>query len=135
MVAVTFFTLVAGCSDGRLKLGKVEGTVSVGGKPLEAGKIIFQSDGARAAFGSIENGKIIDVTTYETGDGVPVGLQRYAIQPTTDEAIMMRDPAKAAKMMKEAGIPMKYQQAKTSGLRVEIKKRGVNTITVDIEGR
>ena len=124
--------LATGCSDGRLKLGEVAGTVTLDGKPLSSGKIVFQSDSARSAFGQIRNGEIVDVATYETGDGVPVGLQRIAIQPDIDESVMMKNPAEAAKMMKAAGIPQKFQQARTSGLTAEIKYREVNRLTIDI---
>ena len=94
---------------------------------------MFQSDTARGAIGKIVEGKIVEVTTYESGDGVPVGVQRIAIQPSVDDSIMMKNPAEAAKLLKEIGIPMKFQQAKTSGLSHEIERRGSNVITINIE--
>lgn len=129
---LTAGAVLAGCSDGRLKVSRVSGTITVAGEPLPAGRIIFQPEAGRASFGRIEAGRILDVTTYVTGDGVPVGKQLIAVVPQIDEDVGMANPIEYARIMREASIPTRYHQAATSGLTAEIKPGETNELTFDI---
>ncbi len=124
--------LLTGCSDGRLPLAAVTGEVTVGGDPLAAGRIVFQPESGRGAFGRVTNGQIVDVTTYISGDGVPVGRQRIAVQPEIDEGLMMKDPAAYAAMTRQSDIPARYRQASTSDLTAEILPGKENVIEIAI---
>src|SRR5206468_4302137 len=85
-LAVLFAILcLGGCSDNAT-LARVTGKVTLDGKPLAKGTIIFESKGQRPATGSIVNGEIVDVTTYKSSDGVPLGQHQVAISATEDTA-------------------------------------------------
>lgn len=111
--------LVLGCSDGRLQLGEISGTVTIDGKPLPAGQIVFITQ-TRRGFGSIADGKIVDVTTYKNGDGVVVGNHKVVIRPKLDEAALMAPPQKGRKVIPSTTVPKKYHSAETSGLSAEV---------------
>lgn len=131
-LVVTLAAALTGCSDGRLELAPVSGRVTAAGEPLAAGKIVFQPEAGRASFGRIEGGRILDVTTYAPGDGVPVGKQRVAVVPEVDEDVAMTNPVEYARIMKEGSIPTRYHQAATSGLTAEIKRGQANELEFDI---
>ncbi|MCL2744445.1 MAG: hypothetical protein FWE67_11405 [Planctomycetaceae bacterium] len=129
-----------GCGPQRPPLGKVEGTVKFDGEPIKFGTIIFAVAGQRDASGLIENGVIKDVTTFDKGDGVPVGEAKIAVivikeapaaapQPVDDT----NTPGGASPMLGggEFAVPVKYVNPETSGLTTSITK---GTITkVDLE--
>lgn len=122
-----------GCGDGRMQLGKVSGVVTVDGKPLAKGQIVFVTD-TRRAFGSIEDGKIVDVTTYQANDGVALGTHQVAIRPKVDESAMMSMPAGKSPFSSDNSVPEKYHKASSSGLTAEIK-RGDNELEFDLSSK
>jgi hypothetical protein len=122
-----------GCGDGRMPLGKVSGVVTVDGKPLSKGQIVFVTD-TRRAFGSIEDGKIVDVTTYQAGDGVSLGTHKVAIRPKVDESEMMSLPKGKSPFSLDGSVPVKYHKASTSGLIAEIK-RGDNAVEFKLNSK
>ena len=125
-------TLTAGCSD-RPKLAKVKGTVTLDGKPLPYGTVTFEAKGFRSATGKIVGGELTDVTTYEVGDGAPVGTHRVVVTANAEPgAAIVPNPgdAKAPKsdyMSGKSLIPAAYNSPDTSGLTAEIKA-GENTV-------
>ena len=122
-----------GCGDGRLPLGKVSGVVNVDGKPLSKGQIVFVTD-TRRAFGYIEDGKIVDVPTYKTGDGVTVGNHPVAIRPKVDESEMMSLPSGKSPFSLDDSVPEKYHKESTSGLTAEIA-RGENKLEFNLKSQ
>lgn len=124
--------ILFGCSGG-LKLAPVEGTVTLDGVPLAKGTITFESTGNRPAIARIENGKIVEATTYTTGDGVPVGEHTVAISATEDAASAVTDNPGMSKspganyMVGKSLIPAAYNNPSTSGLTATIQPGG-NTV-------
>lgn len=121
-----------GCSDGRLALAPVSGRVTVAGKPLPAGRIIFQPEAGRGSFGRIEDGQILDVMTYVPGDGVPIGRQRVAIVPEIDEQVAMTDPYAYARSMRASSIPSRFHQTSSSQLVADIMPGQKNELQFDL---
>jgi hypothetical protein len=125
--------LAAGCGSDRPELARVTGTVTLDGKPLPKGTITFESVGKRPATGTIVNGQITEVTTYDAGDGAPVGSHKVAISATEAPAsAVVANPgeAKAPRadyMTGKSLIPTRYNDPSTSGLSAEIKS-GENTV-------
>lgn len=125
--------LAAGCGSDRPELARVKGTVTLDGKPLSKGTITFEAVGKRPATGTIENGQITEVTTYDAGDGVPVGSHKIAISATEAPAsAVVANPgeAKAPRadyMTGKSLIPTRYNDPTASGLTAEIKS-GENTV-------
>ncbi|PQO47577.1 hypothetical protein [Blastopirellula marina] len=123
IVAVSMMGL--GCSSER-KMGHVEGEVTFEGKPLAYGTISFEVVGAGFAHGEIQDGKLINVTTLEPRDGVPIGHASVAIRAMEELA-----PAKAKKqndtnsvdlmVASKNLVPDRYANPTTSGLSAEIE--------------
>jgi len=74
------FSVIAGCSDSPYSLAPVGGTISIDGKPLTQGKVMFapvaRGDGleaGKAAVGIIQPDGTFKLSTYRDGDGAIVG--------------------------------------------------------------
>jgi len=115
-------------------LAKLEGTVTLNGQPLEAATIVFESPGQRAANGKVVNGKIVEVTTFDPNDGIPLGRHKVAIQASgAVGAAVASDPSQDSSS--QAGymgvsappFPPRYSNPETSGLTAEILK-GTNKV-------
>lgn len=146
--AIVMFVLLGlalGCGgSGRGPLGQVEGTVTLEGKPINEGTIIFEVAGARPATGTISSGKIVDVTTYEPNDGVPVGEASVAIfatgtAPAPAETTTPANPDEASQLGKnymggnaQSLIPKKYNNPATSELNCTIES-GKNEVSFDLK--
>lgn len=136
--------LSSGCSRGdRSPVGRVTGTVNYRGQPIQEGTIIFEVPGSRSATGTITGGKITDVTTYDPGDGVPVGTAKIAVFATDAGAAASAvtsgaDPGGGGPLGADymgggakSLIPAKYNNPATSGLAREIAA-GDNELTLDL---
>lgn len=123
-----------GCGSGRAPLGRVKGTVTLDGKPLAAGTVTFESAGRRPATGKVVAGEIVAVTTYQEGDGAPVGSHAVAVWSSTEAAsAVIANPGEAKVganyMSGKSLIPARYNDPSTSGLTAEIKA-GDNTVNL-----
>lgn len=120
-------TLLVGCggSSGMPPVAKVEGTVTYKGQPLATGNIVFYPVNGRSGSGEIKDGKIGPMTTFETGDGVPLGPNKVTIQAFDKPVVDMNTKRTSI-------IPTKYGDANTSGLTADIKA-GTNKLTFDLK--
>ncbi|MEW4562306.1 hypothetical protein AB1K70_07260 [Bremerella sp. JC770] len=117
LLFLSILSLGCGSSNG-VQLGTVVGTVHYLDEPIPDGKIIFEVPGSRPAVGQIVHGEIVDVTTYEVGDGVPVGEAKIAIfgfDPKNDGDQGYMD------MNRKSIIPTHYNNPSTSELVCTIK--------------
>lgn len=118
--------LANGCSRTPA-LASIKGTVTVDGNPLAKGTIIFEIDGGRPATGRIENGQIVEVTTFKTGDGLALGTHKVAISANEESAsAVVPNPGEAKApghnyMLGKSLIPARYNDPGASGLTAEIK--------------
>ncbi|HJZ55506.1 MAG TPA: hypothetical protein VKE74_11130 [Gemmataceae bacterium] len=139
VAVVALCILLPGCSD-RTPLARVKGTVTLDGQPLRKGTITFESPGKRPATGTIVNGEITGVSTYDPDDGVPVGEHKVAVTATEDAAsAVVANPGEAKApganyMSGKSLIPTRYNNPGTSGLVAEIKK-GENTVEFKLSSR
>ena len=131
---------VSGCFSKSPPLGKVEGTVSFDGKPLEEGTIIFTVSGARDASGLIKNGEIQQVTSFKPGDGAPLGEAKIAViavKPSTGSISPANNPSpdtpgtSTMTGPSEFLIPTRYTNPEKSGLTATITK-GTNEIHLEL---
>lgn len=130
-----------GCkSKDRAELAPVSGEVRLDGKPLAKGTIVFESDGQRPATGKIENGQIVEVSTYEPNDGAPVGHHRVAIFATAEAASAVApDPSQKSGLGKNymgggSILPKRYGDPKTSGLEADVEAHG-GTFSFQLESK
>lgn len=118
---------VAGCGGGgpaRKPTGKVEGTVTFEGKPVEAGSVGLElkggGGGALATIGA--GGKF-------TIPEVPVG--NYVVTVTPVE--LTPDDVSAGKTAPPSdNIPEKYRSIQSSDITAEVKE-GANTVNVEMK--
>lgn len=118
-------TILAGCGDGKAKLGKVTGTVSYKGSPISTGTIVFHPEEGRSASAEIVAGEITDVTTYEANDGVPIGKHKVTVTAA-------EKTGEGTTAIVKNAIPEKYGSLKTTDLEVEITS-GENTVELDLK--
>ncbi len=129
---------LVGCGSGVSPTADVTGEVTLDGKPLETGVIIFETTGARPSTGKIENGKIVEVTTYKTGDGASVGQSKVSITafkpPESVEVSHPGDemPTDANYMVGTLLLPERYSNPESSGLTAEIKEGENNVVKFDL---
>jgi hypothetical protein len=115
-----------GCGSEKPKLAKVRGTVTIDGRPLPRGTIVFESKGQRAATGNVVDGEIVEVTTFKPGDGCPVGDHKVAVRATQEAAsaeVSHPGEAKALPANYMGGrslIPPTYSASDTSGLTATV---------------
>lgn len=152
--AVVALSAVLGCGNsGQLETAPVTGTVTLDGKPLEAGTILFRPEAGRAGRGKIENGRIVEASTYGINDGIVLGVHKVGIQPIPDIAPVtisrMEDPTDPASNSRQlpsyapspraaqapaAPIPAKYHDPDRSGLTAEIRDDS-NELQLELSSR
>jgi len=111
-------------------MGRVSGTVTYNGKPLEKGTVtFFSTDGERPnAIGTIQGGSYTLQTT-EPGDGAVVGEYKIAVNDIDSDALNTALPGAPTKKPKSA-LPKQYLNADTSGLTYKVE---AGSQTKDIE--
>jgi hypothetical protein len=126
-----------GCGSRPPELAAVEGVVSLDGRPLRRGTVTFEMPGRRPASARIENGRIVEATTYRPGDGVPIGEHRVAVTAREEAAVAAPPhPGAATSLPAQAMagsllVPARYTDPGTSGLTVTIA-HGRNEIALPL---
>jgi hypothetical protein len=136
--------LALGCGSGgdQLPRAQVTGKVTLNGEPVSAATILFRPAAGRAGRGKVENGVIVETSTYGINDGIVLGTHKIALQPVPDVAPVTTSrledsgtsggsqplPSYAADLRKPkakpADIPAKYQDPDLSGLTAEVSEDG-----------
>jgi hypothetical protein len=136
---------LTGCGGERL--GKVSGTVTVGGKPVPTGTIQFIPAAGKAAIASIEPDGTYTLTTHKPGDGALVGPHKVVILATRvgpasvvaatfeDELKPAGDSGKRLVPGKvEWLVPERFSQLDTTDLTTTVTA-GDNTINLDVPAK
>lgn len=113
--ALLLVAAVLGCGHD-YELAPVSGSVTFDGQPLAHGKIQFFPGEGRTASGTIVDGRIEDVSTFEQDDGALVGSHRVAVYAFEREPVGMEIVPWA--------IPRRYGDPNTSGLVAELPADG-----------
>lgn len=129
-------TMTGGCGSRRPEMAAVVGTVSFDGQPLAHGVLTFESPGMRPATARVVDGRIVEATTFRTGDGVPVGTHMIAVFARDNtRAKPDSDPGKqtfaAEGMVGRSLLPRRYNVPATSGLSATITA-GSNTLSLSL---
>ena len=133
-----------GCGgDGRPRLVKATGKVTLDGAPLEAAIVAFQpitdekakyqrpSNGISSATGEFTIG------TYGTIDGIPVG--KYRVGVIKREVVGKlpdnydEENAAAFNLSYKWVTPRDYSDPTTSGIEVEVTSSGIQPATIDMK--
>ena len=110
MVLGCMLAIASGCSDGRPTRVPISGKVSIDGKPLAGGSIMFLHPESRSSGSPIDADGRFQLTCYVPGDGAVLGKHRVKV--TACESLSERSNRWLA--------PKKYADPNSSGLEVEV---------------
>ena len=142
LLALATLVFSSGCqSSDRVDTATVAGTVTLDGKPIEQGTIMFEKTGSRSATGQIKDGKIVEVTTYDVNDGAPIGAHRVAVFVTGVAKTAVNDnPGQIQKfdpnyMGGGSLIPARYNDPTKSALTADVKDDGPNEFKFELSSK
>lgn len=131
-IGLVVLVMLQGCRRAdRSPLGYVVGTVLYKSKPVSQGTLIFEVSGSRPAYAKIVEGEIREASTYQPGDGVPVGLARIAV--FVHEESKPAGAGGTPSMDVKSLVPTKYNDTATSDLACEIHP-GKNHVLLELNG-
>ncbi len=127
--------LVTGCGSAGPSLGEVHGRVTIDGKAVNTGRIMFHPETGRSATGEIRSDGTYSLTTFKQDDGAMVGKHRITIK-AVDVVPNARPVGSTDLDQKQGGtvrwlVPERYSAVETSLLTAEVTA-GVNTINFNI---
>ena len=118
--------LCAGCGKSDMPaVAKVEGTVTYKGEPLKTGMIVIYPEKGRSASGEILDGKIQSLTTFEPGDGAPLGRVKVTVAAYDK-------PAGDMTVKRKLVTPTKYSDVNQTDLTATIIP-GSNTVKLELK--
>jgi len=132
---------VTGCARRLPETARVTGRVTLQGKAVPSGRIVFYPEKGRPAMGTIEADGQYRLTTFAPNDGAILGQHRVTIEA---KRLINPNAPKSAEEEFRGGlgpntpveikwlVPEKYAQQETSPLAVEVK-RGINQLDFPIE--
>lgn len=123
---------LAGCgSKPPFETAKVTGSVTLDGKPVSEGSVVFNPPRGWPASGELDAQGHFTLSTYEDQDGAIVGPHEIAVialsGPPPSEDVERMPPAPAKWLM-----PERYGNRATSGLRYEVKAGEPNEVTLEL---
>jgi hypothetical protein len=113
--------LVAGCTPS--DVGRVAGTVTLGGQPLAQGSVVFQDDtGAISVNANLSSDGRYELRTYDKA-GLPPGTYRVAVTSQTvgDGETPLMDGPPSTSASSAPLVPLRYQDVLTSGLTATVQ--------------
>ena len=128
---------LAGCSDGKLKIYPVTGTVLYNKQPLKGVDVAFHPVDPKNDTGYPPHAKTDDkgqfvLTTYESEDGAPAGEFQVAIAFAVEVAGGDEGSDQTKKILYQ--VPAKYHRKETSGISVRIKPDSNTLEPFSLEG-
>ncbi len=136
--AVVLLATAVGCGN-KLDVAKVEGVITLDGKPLELIHVEFWPESGPRSFGKTDaEGKFVLQTDDRTQEGAVPGKHRVALRdtwPTKDDYI--NDGGEWVDMSKgkKSRIHSKYYDPPQTPLTVDVKPGEVNSFTFEVEPR
>lgn len=100
-----------GCGDGRPTRVPISGTVTIDGKPLKFGSVLFVPPAGRPAGGALDANGRYELSCDEKGDGTMLG--EYKVAVTGVESL--------GEHAQRWHAPQKYRDAQTSGLTATVE--------------
>jgi hypothetical protein len=121
---------LAGCGSRsyELETAPVTGNVTVDGKMLDRGTIVFVSPRGRTSSGEISSDGTFKLSTYSVDDGAIVGENKVAVFVGTSSELDNPPTVKSP-------IPERYSSASTSGLSFEVKARTTNEFSIALKNQ
>jgi hypothetical protein len=134
---------LGGCGDdqSKPKLGKVHGKVTLDGKPVERGHIVFTpstgkgGETGQTATGEINSDGTFDLTTFDTGDGAILGQHVVTVvvpEPGSENLGKPDASGRINYVLPKNTAPKKYEKVDTSPLRYTVKE-GSNDFPIELK--
>lgn len=126
--------LICGCGgSGARQVAPVSGIVTVDGKPLSQGTVMFVPTVGQSAKGTINPDGSYVMTTYSNGDGAPVGENRVIV----DAAIRGRSGNDDLLGMSiiESPIPREYADVGRSNLIFKVEANTDNKFDIALSSK
>jgi hypothetical protein len=117
-----------------LTLGKVSGRVTVDGKPVKEGVILFVPERGPGAAGPIDDGRYV-LTTRTLGDGAVVGRHKVCFSPKPpagDPNVPAHETAVPPPPPKSDFPPPKYATPESSNIGADVQS-GTNALDFDLK--
>ena len=127
-----------GCGGGhQLETAEVTGIVSVNGKPVSQGFVVFIPLQGRRASGPIDSDGRFSLSTYSNGDGAIVGSHKVGIVSTADmqQFYKAKYDDTADHKMPKAIIPERYADPFSSKLSFEVESGVDNAANFDLPAK
>ncbi|UUO06655.1 hypothetical protein M4951_25340 [Blastopirellula sp. J2-11] len=120
-----------GCGPSHPPVLPITGLVTLDDQPLEQGSLIFEAPGQRPATGKIKAGAIVEMTTFDHNDGVPLGEHKVAIFVVKEDYayVTPENPgvsSGSSNMQVTSLIPQRYNDPTTSGFTASVTSEGEN---------
>lgn len=120
-----------GCGSQPFETAKVTGSVTLDGKPVTEGSVLFTPSQGWPARGELDAQGHFALSTYEDQDGAIVGKHEITIiaqsGPDPSEHFERPPPAPTKWL-----IPERYGNRTTSGLTYEVKEGEPNEVTLEL---
>ena len=134
LLAVPILLGLAGCGDSQV--GVVSGTVTLDGRPLDQGLVVFEDrEKGVSVNAAIESDGSFVVKTYDQA-GLPPGEYTVAVKPGQvgdGETPLVGDPIEA-QQGGSVEIPARYGSTRTSGLTATVTL-GANTVPLELSSK
>ena len=126
------FLGICGCGDGdRPEVVPVSGVVTLEGKPLTTGSVMFQPAKGHHARALIQPDGSFVMTTFNEGDGATVGTQMVRVASSEKQKV----DKDGEELLGATLIPKAYGNFGTSGLTVDVPAGGTDSIVIDLKKR
>jgi hypothetical protein len=139
-IGIVCLALLSGCGSKLPETAPVVGKVTMNGKPVSSGTIMFCPEKGRAATGQIGPDGTYSLTTFKPGDGALLGKHRVTIESVSGTRIQSfqelekldreqggQTPITAVKWL----VPKGYSQFDTTPLTAEVAP-GKNTLDFNL---
>lgn len=144
-VITTILSLVAasslGCSTeeptlipGRNPTIPVHGTITLDGTPIEGATVMFFSEKLMiTSYGKTDASGQYHLTTYEPGDGAPVGRYQVSVKKVKQTIVEPSDHPSLPPTTKTSQLlPEQYSDYESSQLRAVVAKGGTNAFLFNL---
>jgi len=125
-MALTIAVADAGCSGYQQETAPVRGKVTLNGKPLPGGSVMFVPQHGRGAVGQIDGNGSFVLGTYRETDGAIVGRHKVAVFPVRGGFESDERPANYVP------IPQRYQSSASSDVDIEIRANEDNVVEIKL---
>jgi hypothetical protein len=138
LAIVVYALSCTGCADKafHLETASVTGTVTLDGKPVTEGVVLFTPARGKLARGALSEDGTFTLSTYKDGDGAIVGTHQVAvISRLESDAATFEKPLAPGQQLFKWIVPERYANGATSGLVFEVKPGVENHPTFELQSK